>query len=317
MSRRMRQTLHVISASLLLATSPCHAIVSSTSDSLLSGSGVDFLDGVAKLTLTRDDGTYLCSGSLLAGGAYILTAAHCVSGSEGANTTSLVSIALDSGSVTATSSTYYVAPGWDGELDEGNDLALIELSTAITSVEGYELYSGLANNETVLLAGYGKTGTGLAGATGSVGTLYYGYNEYDANGQFYNSIGVDGSLIYVYDFDDGTRRNNRFGSNGLGADEEAIIASGDSGGASLIQIDGEWYLVGVHSFGSCLRPGCTADSGFGDYAGDVAVYGQLSWMQTYVVSAVPEPSSYAMYLAGLGLLGGLSRLRAPVKPARH
>lgn len=56
---------------------------------------------------------------------------------------------------------------------------------------------------------------------------------------------------------------------------EAIIAPGDSGGASLVYVDGEWYLVSVDSFLGCLSPGCSTDSGFGDYAGDVSVYVQL------------------------------------------
>lgn len=292
---------------LVIAALPAQAIVSSTSDSLLSGSGVDYLDAMAKLTLTRTDGTFLCSGSLLAGGAYILTAAHCVSGSDGDASTSNISISLDSGAITATTTTYYVASGWDGDFYAGNDLALIELSTAITSIDGYTLYDASAWGDTVLIAGYGKSGTGDTGATVSAGTLYYGYNEYDADGRFYSLLGASSEDIYFYDFDSGTRQTSLFGSRGLDTDEEALVASGDSGGGSLIYLDGEWYLVGVHSFVGCLTASCGLDSSFGDYAGDVSIYGQLSWLQGYLVSAVPEPHAYVQLLAGLGMLAGTTR----------
>jgi hypothetical protein len=277
------------------------AIVSTTASTLTSGLGVDYLDGLAKITLTRSDGTFMCSGSLLAGGAYVLTAAHCVTGSDGTESTSKMTISLDGGSVKTTATTYFVASGWDGNMDAGNDLALIQLSSVVTEVDGYALYSSSAQGSSVTVAGYGLTGTGSSGSSGTAGSLYYGYNQYDADSRFYQMVGAS-SGIYLYDFDSGTRQSSAFGSFGLG-DSEVIIASGDSGGASLIYSDGTWYVAGVHSFIACFQPSCTADSGFGDFAGDVSVYGQMTWLQSYLVTAaVPEPQTYAMFLTGLGLL---------------
>lgn len=297
---------------LALASAPAHAIVSSTAGSLLSGADVDYLDAVAKLTLTRSDGTFSCSGSLLAGGLYVLTAAHCVTGANASATTSKITLSWNEGAVTATSTSYIVASGWDGALSEGNDLALIQLSSAVTAIDGYSLFSSSAQGSDVLIAGYGKTGTGSTGATGSSGTLHYGYNEYDADGRIYQMTGISSS-IYLYDFDDGTRADSLFGSLGLGSSLEAIIASGDSGGASLVYSNGEWYLAGVHSFIGCATQSCTANSVFGNYAGDVSVFGQLAWLQSYVVTAaVPEGQTYALFLAGLGLIVPFARRR----PAR-
>lgn len=295
---------------LAISSAPAHAIVSSTADSLLSGTDVDYLDAIAKLTLTRSDGTYVCSGSLLAGGLYVLTAAHCVTGSDAKATTSNITLSWNEGAVTATTSSYVVATGWDGGLEDGTDLALIQLSSAVTAIDGYALYSSSAQGGDVLVAGYGKTGTGATGATGSFGTLYYGFNEYDADSRVYQMNDISTS-IYLYDFDNGTRSANLFGSLGLGASLEATIAPGDSGGASLIYSDGEWYLAGVHSFIGCASPSCTANSSFGDYAGDVSVFGQLAWLQSYVATAaVPETQTYALFLAGLGLIVSFSRRRA-------
>ncbi len=302
-------TLAGWAAFLAIASAPAHAIVSSNAGSLLSGADVDYLDAVAKLTLTRSDGTYTCSGSLLAGGLYALTAAHCVTGADGDATTSKITLSWNEGEVTAISTSYIVATGWDGDLGDGNDLALIQLSSAITSIDGYELYTGSALGEDVLIAGYGKTGTGTTGSTGAYGTLYYGYNEYDADGRVYQMTGVSSS-IYLYDFDSGSRQDSLFGSLGLGSSFEAIIAPGDSGGASLVYVDGEWYLAGVHSFIGCLSPSCTIDSSFGEYAGDVSVYAQLAWLQGYAVAAaVPEAQTLALFLAGLGLILPLARRR--------
>lgn len=283
---------------------PAQAIV--TASSLLSGSGIDYLDGVAELSLTRSDGTFGCSGSLLAGGQYVLTAAHCVSGTSGTATTSSISLSFDGGSVTATSTSYEVISGWSGNLSAGNDLAVIKLSTPITSIVGYSLYSESALTDTVTIAGYGRTGTGTTGATGSFGSLYYGYNQFDADARTYASLSLSSSAIYLYDLDNGTRSGSIFGSTGVTG--EAIIGSGDSGGGSFVYSNGQWYLVGVHSFIACMQSGCTPDSSFGDVAGDVAVFGQLAWLQTYV-TAVPEPDAYALFMAGLGLMGAVARRR--------
>lgn len=310
MFTRHKSSFASLALALAVVSAPVHAIVSSTASSLTSGADVDYLDAVAKLTLTRSDGTFVCSGSLLAGGMYVLTAAHCVTGDTATATTSKITLSWNEGAVTATTASYIVASGWDGGLEDGNDLALIQLSSAVTSIQGYELYSSSAQNSDVLIAGYGKTGTGTTGATGSSGALYYGYNEYDADARIYQISGISTS-IYLYDFDNGSRQDSLFGSLGLGSSLEALIAPGDSGGASLVYSDGEWYLAGVHSFIGCVTTSCTANSAFGNIAGDVSVLSQLAWLQGYVVAAaVPEGQTYALFLAGLGLIVPLASRRA-------
>lgn len=288
----------IISASALMAQ-PASAIVSSVNSSDWSGSSVDYLDGVGELIITRSDGSFGCSGSLLAGGAYVLTAAHCVSGSSATATTSSISLSFKSGSVTASMDSYYVNTGWTGDAAAGNDLALIKLTTAVTSISGYALDLGNAQGSTVVLAGYGLIGTGASGAVdGTFGSLYYGYNQYDASTRYYARNDFS-SAVYLYDFDSLNGSGNEFGSTGLGA-QEAMIASGDSGGATLVNIGGVWQIAGVHSFATCSGSSCPIDSGYGDIGGDTSVYANSGWLLSYLsVTAVPEPSSWAMLGAGL------------------
>ncbi len=280
------------SASLALVA-PAHAIVSTTASSNWLGSSLGLLDGEAKLVISGSTG---CSGTLLAGGAYVLTAAHCVTDTSGTIDTSSIALSFKSGSVTASvssASQISVYAGWDGKtLGENDDLALLKLDTTVTAVSGYALYTSDPIGLTVLLTGYGLTGVGSSGTvSGSFGTLHYGYNQYEA---FYGSL--SGSILY--DFDDGTRRNNVFGSNGLGIDE-AMIASGDSGGGSFVSLSGQLYLAGVHSFGN----GGT----FGSIGGDTLVYSaaNLAWIET--VTSVPEPATWGLWLTGLGAVGGWRR----------
>ena len=290
-----------LAACLLAFAGPAQAIVAKTNADLLSGSGQPFLDGVAKLIITGSEGTFGCSGSLLTGGTSILTAAHCVTGADGAATTSNIAVSLLGGTVTASSNSYVVDPGWNGSLLGGNDLALIHLSQPIASITGYGLYFASAQNSTVVLAGYGYTGNGTTGSvSGTFGTLHYGSNQYD---------GADPSVsaIYLYDFDNGTPGFNKFGSLGLGS-AEVLIAPGDSGGPGLIEAGGHWYVAGVHSFDSCSRGTCPINSSFGEVAGDISVFGQSAWLQS-VTAPVPEPETYAMLMAGLGLVAAFAMRR--------
>ena len=289
--RICRRLLPALALLPLFAGRPASAIVfqDTAAQSAGLGAGQAFLNAEAELIVTLSDGTQVgCSGSLLAGGSALLTAAHCVTGDT--NSLSATNIFVDFANVglTLTSQSYVVDPIWNGSLTNGGDLAVIQFGTPIASIGGYQLdTASSAIGDQVTLAGYGLTGVGSTGANGSTfGTLYAGTNQY---------LGVYSSVpsVYGYGFASGTT--------------EAMIAPGDSGGAALVNIGGVWQIAGVHDFNLCITPGCTPNSSFGQFGGDTSVVANAAFLDQF---AVPEPGS-AMLL-GLSLLAaGLApRLRA-------
>ncbi len=246
-----------------------------------------------------------CSSVLLAGGRYLLASGHCAAAPGG-------TVSFLGGGVTASITGTVFEPNYDGVAL--NDLSISRLATPVTGVAGYAIGT-LGLPGTVVLAGYGISGSGASGASGPAGTLRYGMNEYEylvpdePDGT--PPVFLNGTLV-AFDFDDASRGNNRFGSSGLAG--EAMVASGDSGGPSFALISGEWRVVGIHS-------GYEPEFGFGfgaiGYDQLLSPYGE--WIAKVIsardtsttgfeqsdvpygawVTAVPEPASTGLWLAGL------------------
>jgi hypothetical protein len=301
-------------AGLLVFANSAQAIVSTSASShWLPSSLGDFwatsdrLDGVAKLTINGSTG---CSGTLLAGGAYVLTAAHCVTDAAGTTNASSIVVSFKGNTVNnnvSLASQISVFSSWAGKdagLGNNDDLALLRLDSLVTDVSGYSLYTGDAMGQTFVLAGYGYTGLGSSGhEPGTFGTLHWGANQYEAMA-FNETKGTSGS--YLFDFDDGTPATNVFAAIGDGSSTglgsfEAMIAQGDSGGSSFILgSDGKLYLSGVHSFIAAATGQPTGV--YGNYGGDTVFNNAqtLSWLSSEtLVTSVPEPTSFALLLAGL------------------
>ncbi|HEY9795767.1 MAG TPA: trypsin-like serine protease [Leptolyngbyaceae cyanobacterium] len=231
-------------------------ISSSSPDNHLVSPGE--FSGVAQLA-ALDTGAGFCTSSLLSGGSYLLTAAHCITDETGKFDTTLFNntgaiFNLSSGSVSVPIVDFFIHPDYNGSVGRGNDVALVKLGElAPADAQQYDLYRNTDEvNQIFTVLGYGFTGTGNQGVTEDsvYGIKLMGQNQFDALGDIFqpfvqlvqpseqNFTIIPGSQL-VFDFDNGQPENDflgvHFGINdtGLGI-QEVNIAPGDSGGPSFI-----------------------------------------------------------------------------------
>jgi hypothetical protein len=338
----------VVCAAASLFHVPAHA-VSSTSDPvnwrLVPGQvfkGVaGAFDGLARINGTTTYGqNYLCSGSLLAGGSYVLTAAHCAANAAtltvDVGVTNNVARAQRSVSMDA----IYVNPLWAG-LDSGADLALLRLSTPISGVKSVTLSTTNDLGKSFVVAGYGTTNTGAASRGpnwGDWGYAHYGVNNFDVSEQdmlasYGQPLGDSPGVVYVSDFDNGKVANNTlqrakmaFGGawvSGLGyGDQEGMAAPGDSGGGEYVWTGHGWQLSAVVSWGwqfcdGRLNPNCDFNpynpTGYGDLFGATAVYPHIEWINNVMAGTYRGGVGHNMVgMADLSAIDSLAALSAPV-----
>ena len=241
---------------------------------------------------------------------------------------------------------FFIHPEYTGEVIDQNDIAVLRLhSVAPQEFERYDLFTPSDLTGAVFnVAGYGARSTvggdqGTAGdAAARTGYLREGDNRYDYawgdprfQGFFTDVIGGENffgtaevQFSFVSDFDNGTADQDAarrignalglgpigdqfFADTGLGL-REAAVAGGDSGGPGFI--NGQLASINSYglSFGTAfgdLLPGL--NTSFGEFSGYVPVFIHEDFITAS--TAIPEPSSWAMLIAGFGLCGASLRRR--------
>ncbi|MEM8944091.1 MAG: trypsin-like serine protease [Planctomycetota bacterium] len=305
--------------------------IADPADTSTSG-GVD-LSGVARLFLDVDAAVGsggLCSGSLIGGGDFLLTAAHCVTDEQGDlavidgidGNTATFETAVGTFQVEFSSDDVEVHPEYNGDVRDGFDVAVIALGEVMPEdVARYELNSSIVNEAALhLAAGFGRSGDGNTGATLGAGLQRSGFNNFLTVGLPIGNITNQATQLTA-DFDSGLTENDAFGlfdealfgqslndaiNNGLGLGEDEVgIAPGDSGGPTFIQGPAGVVIAGVHSYGLRLEllGGATSDldaelnSSFGEFYVDARVSNAelLSFIQA---ATIPEPSTLAVMCLG-------------------
>ncbi len=247
------------------------------------------------------------------------------------------------GATTIDVASYNVNAGYTGEVIDQNDIAVLTLKDfAPAFATQYSLatesdLTGLDFN----VAGYGVRslfGGSVGGTPANTGPgrLRQGFNTYDFRlgdadfGGFFTDVDPGtgenffgtASIGYSYlsDFDNGLAGNNascllaaafglggaKYCDTGLGFGEVSV-AGGDSGGPEFVN----GKIASVTSYGLSFGQSFgdvdgKLNSSFGEFNGFVPVWIHGDFLAS-ALGSVPEPASWAMMLAGFGMVGGAVR----------
>jgi hypothetical protein len=252
---------------------------------------------------------FIASGTLIAPD-WVLTAGHVVDHAT--------SLKFTIGGSSYLGATWTANPNWTGDLLAGYDIGLVHLDSAV-NVKPAARYTGSAEQYQVGTAvGYGRTGTGITGATKFDGKKRAAQNVIDT---------LQNSRLFLSDFDNPrTSWDNSMGSS-QPLNLEGLIAPGDSGGGVFITTKAGTFLAGVNSFAGAWDGKVNSD--YGDISGYTRVSAFNSWIDSIIggsramaggsgltsgaarplFETVPEPSTVVLLLMAAAALLAARRLR--------
>lgn len=273
------------------------------------------------------------SGFLI-GDGWLLTAAHVLWGAAPSK------LQVEWGGVSYGASAIHYAPGWGAApqigLDQGADLALVQLNQRVQASAPTRLSNGNSLGQMAVILGTGRTGNGIVGANLSPMTL-------GAMNYIDRQLVVAGGGVLVSDFDDGSSARSSLNAatvsrayydigftdpllseavldaapetsvasfDGLpGAADffpglsneflEGTTASGDSGGPLMVwnPDSQDWELAGITSWG--VNPLLSNDFARSDSRyGDLSLFTDVSQHRDWIAATVPELSLTHLLIVG-------------------
>ncbi len=239
--------------------------------------------GVAAVNV--NGGTY--SGVVIAP-QYVLTAGHVAAAANG-NIAAIQVLLNPSGTQWTTavlSATIY--PTFSFPYD---DLAVLQLAAPVPAgIPIYPMYGGPLQSRLILvLAGYGQSGNGNVGPSTGTSTAVKrtGKNTLD---EFTNTLDTSGlsSRFFVYDFN-GPSGNGPLGGPTLANAIETMVAPGDSGGPSFIQVGASLQVLGINTFAASPVQNQSPSYTFGNIGGGIVAADPrfASWLQTTTQGTMP------------------------------
>jgi hypothetical protein len=289
----------------LAAVFPAHAVITTDDPNNHLVTPPSLFDGVAQIIFS---GGTLCSGALLSTGQHILTAAHCAQG----KTDFSASFAALPGPFTGTAAEIAVHPDFVSLVNA--DIAVLTLASVIDAIiPRYDLYRDTGEvGSDFTFGGYGFQGTGATGQSAlGLGILRTGQNTFEGDAAILSGSPFTPGSFLFYDFDNGLSAQNSFGSLGLG-NNEAVNASGDSGGPAWLSLSGQLYIAGVTSWRAQTTLhdiDATNNGTFGELGGVTRVSAFQNWVDTQ--TGVPEPATWTLLAGGLAFAALRSRRRRP------